>query len=55
MSEAMPIAKIQPRSKEDFYETFKELLHLTPANLDDKYNFYLTHPWSITNTFQQED
>ncbi len=51
MSDTPQIAKRTPRSKEDFFETFKDLLSLTPTNLDAKYQFYLTHPWNIKNAF----
>ena len=51
MSDAPTILKMKPRSKEDFYNTFKELLGLTEANLDAKYQFYLTHPENIKNAF----
>lgn len=54
MSDAPQIHKQAPRSKENFYETFKDLLSLTPSNLDAKYQFYLTHPLNIKNVFPKE-
>lgn len=51
MSDIPQIQRQAPRSKENFYETFKDLLSLTPANLDAKYQFYLTHPLNIKNAF----
>lgn len=52
MSDVPQINKQPPRTKDNFYETFKELLNLTPANLDAKYQFYLTHPFNIANAFE---
>lgn len=54
MSDSIPIEKIPPRTKENFYETFKDTLNLTPSNLDDKYHFYLNHPWNKKHTFKKE-
>ena len=51
MSDTPQISKHTPRSKENFFETFKDLLSLTPVNLDAKYQFYLTHPWNLKNAF----
>lgn len=54
MSDAPLITKQPPRSKENFYETFKDILSLTSSNLDAKYQFYLTHPLNIKNAFPKE-
>ena len=51
MADAPQISKQPPRTKENFYETFKDILSLTPSNLDAKYQFYLTHPDNIKNVF----
>ena len=55
MSDTPQINKQPPRTKENFYETFKDLLGLTQANLDAKYQFYLTHPFNIANVFERPD
>lgn len=54
MSDAPQILKQPPRSKDNFYETFKDLLNLTPSNLDAKYQFYLTHPDNIKHAFTKD-
>lgn len=53
MSDLPQIERIEPRSKDNFFETFKDILHLTPANLDEKYSFYLNHPENIKHTFKE--
>jgi len=51
MSDTPQILKTAPRTKDNFFETFKDILSLTQSNLDAKYQFYLTHPWNIKNAF----
>lgn len=55
MSDTPKPIKQPPRTKENFFETFKDLLGLTSSNLDAKYQFYLTHPFNIEHVFEKSD
>lgn len=55
MSDTPKPIKQPPRTKENFFETFKDLLGLTSSNLDTKYQFYLTHPFNIEHVFEKSD
>ena len=52
MSDAPKIEKIEPRSKEEFYSKFKQVLGLTEANLDDIYQKYLNNPHNKKTVFK---